>query len=368
MSLLLSQFKIGDLILKNRVVMAPLTRGRAGTSRVPNDIMKTYYEQRASAGLIISEATAVSAQGYGWYGAPGNYTEEHSEAWKGIVEAVHAKGGKIFMQLWHMGRQSDPSFHESNEIVAPSAIKIPGDGHVRNAHRVSVPFSTPRALLTEEIPVIVQDYKKSAALAKAAGFDGVEIHGANGYLIDTFLQSATNLRTDRYGGSVENRYRFLGEIVEAIKEVYPANRIGVRVSPNGVYGGMGSEDNIETFEYVARQLKPHGLAYLHVMDGLNFGFHGKTRPFNLFDFKTWYGNTLIGNITYTKDTAEGALRSGAVDLIAFGRPFISNPDLVERFEKNLPLNPDASHEAYYNTDDGAKGYTDFPFYAEVAAK
>ena len=364
MSQLFSQLKIGDLILKNRVVLAPLTRGRAGLSRVPNDIIKTYYEQRATAGLLITEATAVSAQGYGWYGAPGNYTEEQSLAWKNVVDGVHEKGGKIFLQLWHMGRQSDPTFHETNEVVAPSAIKVPGDGHVRNVHHEQVPYSTPRALLTEEIPAIVQDFKKSAALAKNAGFDGVEIHGANGYLIDTFLQSSTNLRTDIYGGSVENRYRLLGEVLEAVKEVYPVNRIGIRLSPNGVFGGMGSEDNDKTYEYVAKQLSAHDLAYLHVMDGLNFGFHNQCRPLTLFDFKSWFGGRLIGNITYTKDTAEGALRTGAVDLIAFGRPFISNPDLVERFEKNLPLNPDAPYSAWYDTHGGAKGYTDFPFYSE----
>jgi 2,4-dienoyl-CoA reductase-like NADH-dependent reductase (Old Yellow Enzyme family) len=228
--------------------MAPLTRGRAGPSRIPNDIMKTYYEQRASAGLIISEATAISEQGYGWYAAPGCYTIEQSNAWKNIVDGVHSKGGKIFLQLWHMGRQGHPSFH-NNEVVSASDIAI-ANGHVRDANNVQAPYATPRALETAEIPQIVQDYKKSAEFAKLAGFDGVEVHGANGYLIDQFLQTASNKRTDEYGaGSFENRYRFLHEIIVAVKDVYPADRIGVRLSPNGAFGGMGSEDNDVFFPF-----------------------------------------------------------------------------------------------------------------------
>lgn len=243
-SQLLSSIKLGSLELTNRVAMAPLTRGRAGISRVPNHYMKEYYAQRSGAGLIIAEATAMSAQGYGWYGSPGLYTEEHADAWKDIVEAVHAKGSKIFVQAWHMGRQSHSTFHENKEIVAPSAIAIPGSGHVRDAEDKPVPYEVPRALTTEEVNALPQDYRKSAELALKAGFDGIEVHGANGYLIDTFLQSSTNQRTDIYGGSMENRLRLLKEIIEAIAQVYPADRIGVRLSPNGGFGGMVSECEI----------------------------------------------------------------------------------------------------------------------------
>jgi N-ethylmaleimide reductase len=215
-SLLLSPTTIGKLALKNRVVLAPLTRARAGPSRIPNDLMKTYYEQRANAGLLIAEATAISEQGYGWYGAPGIYTEEQAHAWKPAVDAVHAKGAKFFIQLWHMGRQGHPSFNPANEVVAPSAIPVGGDAHTRDATGARVPYVTPRALETSEIPALVQSYKESAKIAKLAGFDGVEIHGANGYLIDTFLQSSTNHRTDEYGGSMENRYRLLKEVIRSV--------------------------------------------------------------------------------------------------------------------------------------------------------
>lgn len=350
MSQLLSPYKLGTLELSNRVVMAPLTRGRAGTSRLPNDYMRQYYEMRASAGLIIAEASAVSPQGYGWFGGPGLYTQEHAEGWKHVTEAVHKKGGKIFVQLWHMGRQSHPSFHETNEIVAPSAIKIPGDGHVRDAHDQPVPYATPRALTTEEVEALPEQYKHSARIAKESGFDGVEIHCANGYLLDTFLQSSTNLRTDKYGGSPENRVRILHEIITAIAEVFPHDRIGVRIAPNGVFGGMGSADNDTFFPFLAKEIAKYGLAYLHVMDGLGFGFHNLCKPVTLFDIKKEFPGPIIGNITYTKDTAEGALRTGAVDLIAFGRAYLSNPDLVERFKNNLPLAEDAPFAHWYGHD------------------
>jgi len=356
---LLSSVTFGSLALKNRVVLAPLTRARAGPSRLPNELMLTYYEQRANAGLLITEATGISEQGYGWYGAPGIYTDEQATAWKPIVHAVHTKGAKFFLQLWHMGRQGHPSFH-AGETVAPSAIAIPGEGYTRDANGERVQYVTPRALETSEIPALVQSYKHAATLAKKAGFDGVEVHAANGYLIDTFLQSSTNHRTDEYGGSVANRYRLLKEVVTAVGEVYPYDRIGVRISPNGMYGGMGSEDNDQTFQYVASELSHFKLAYLHVMDGLGFGFHGKSKVFTLFDAKTHFQGPVIGNIDYTKEMAEGAIRSGTADLISFGRSYISNPDLVERFTNDWPLAPPASHEIFYGG--GAKGYTDFETY------
>lgn len=364
-SYLLSSYTHGSLTLKNRVVLAPLTRGRAGPSRVPNDLMQTYYEQRAGAGLIITEATAISKQGYGWNSAPGCYNKEQAEAWGRIVDGVHAKGGKIFLQLWHMGRQSHPSFHETNEVVSASAIKVPGEGGTYDANNEKVSYEVPRALETAEVADVVYDYKRCAEFAKAANFDGIEVHAANGYLIDQFLQSSTNIRTDKYGGSFENRFRFLREILDAVLEVYPSDRIGVRVSPNGVFGGVGSADNAEMFEYVAEQLEPYKLAYLHMMDGHGFGFHNLCRSLSLYDLKSRFKGPVIGNITYTKETAEGAIRSGAADLIAFGRPYMSNPDLAERFANNWPLSPDPtySHEGWYGGPSmPADGYTDYPNY------
>eukprot|EP01038_Epipyxis_sp_PR26KG_P005464 gene5464-7566_t len=366
---LLSSFKLGNLTLKNRVVMAPLTRGRCNPqTRLPNDFVKEYYQQRASAGLIISEAIAISEQGYGWYGAGGIYSSEQAQAWKRIVDGVHEKDGKIFLQLWHMGRQSHSSFHKTNEIVAASAIPVPpsGSSGVRDANNEKAPYEIPREIRTDEVSTIVSEYQKAAYYAKEAGFDGVEIHAANGYLIDTFLQSITNLRTDEYGGSLENRYRFLKEIVEAISQIYPLDRIGVRLSPNGAFGGMGSSDNDVMFPFVASKLKEFGgLAYIHLMDGLGFGYHNKCPPVNLYTIKQAFGGVVMGNVGYTHETAEGAIRTGAVDLIAFGRPYITNPDLVERFANNWPLAPPAPTEAWYGvTEIGPAGYTEYPPYSE----
>lgn len=387
---LLSPIKIGAIELANRVVMAPLTRGRAGRTRVPNHYMKEYYEMRASAGLIISEATAISDQGFGYYGAPGCYTIEHAQGWKEIVDAVHAKNGKIVMQLWHMGRQCHSSHHEVKEIVAPSAIPMPY-GTSRDPEQNLVTFEMPRALETDEVASVVQDYVKCATLAKEAGFDGVEIHGANGYLVDEFLQSCSNQRSDRYGGSVENRYRFLKEVLEAVGKVYSYDRIGVRLSPNGKllvricqrifmypffctgsFGGMGSADNFETFIYVARQLNSYGLAYLHIMDGLGFGWHDKAKRVRLMDIKRVFDGPVMGNCGYTKDTAEGSIRSGAADLIAFGRPFLSNPDLVERFANNWPLNPIPPRDDWYGRSpepsETLQGYLTYQPYNTTADK
>jgi N-ethylmaleimide reductase len=359
-SKLLSSFQLGDLTLKNRVVMAPMTRSRAGAERMPNPLMADYYVQRAAAGLLITEATVVSTQGNGWINTPGIYTEAQAEAWKQVVDAVHAQGTPIFLQLWHCGRASHSDFQENGQLpVAPSAIAIAGDDGIYTPQGKKS-HETPRALETEEIPGIVSDYKQAAARALAAGFDGVEIHAANGYLIDEFLQSVTNHRSDRYGGSVENRYRFLQEITEAILSVCPAHRVGVRLSPNGVYNSMGSADFRETFLFVAQQLNQYGLAYLHLLDGLAFGFHGLGEPMTLADFQPVFERPLIGNCGYTQEMAEATIQSGDADLVAFGRPFISNPDLVERFANNWPLNPPAEMETWYSFD--SEGYTDFPVY------
>jgi 2,4-dienoyl-CoA reductase-like NADH-dependent reductase (Old Yellow Enzyme family) len=320
--------------------------------------MAEYYTQRADAGLLISEASSISVQGLGWNDSPGIYTDEQAEAWQLITQAVHAKGGIIFLQLWHCGRASHTSFHpELGLPVAPSAIKINGDYIHTPAGKED--YEVPRALETEEVKQVVLDYQAAAKRAKIAGFDGVEIHAANGYLIDEFLQSKTNRRTDEYGGSKENRTRFLLEIVAAIKQVWDAGKIGVRISPNGVFNDMGSADYREQFLYVAQELAKLDLAYLHIMDGLGFGFHALGEPMTLAEFKAVYPGCIIGNTGYTKELAEQRLQDGDADLIAFGRPFISNPDLVARFKNNLALNPEADMADWYS-DTGAKGYTDFP--------
>lgn len=361
---LLSTFDLGGLKLKNRVTIAPMTRSRAGVERMPNQLMAKYYEQRASAGLIITEATVISEQAIGWLNTPGIYTQAQADAWRLVVDAVHAKGTPIFLQLWHCGRASHSSFFAGQLPVAPSAIKIEGD----DIHTPigKMPYEVPRALETEEIPKIVEDYRAAAQRAKNAGFDGIEIHAANGYLPDEFLQSKTNKRTDRYGGNLENRYRFLKEIVEAVLTVWPANRVGVRLAPNGAYNNMGSPDFRETFTYAAEKLNSYGLAYLHVLNGLAFGFHELGEPMTLADFRKVFKSPLMGNCGYTEETAEEAVEKHCADLIAFGRPFISNPDLVERFANGWPLNPPARMKDWYSFTE--EGYTDFPFYNPEAVR
>jgi 2,4-dienoyl-CoA reductase-like NADH-dependent reductase (Old Yellow Enzyme family) len=355
---LFEPFKLGPYQLVNRMVLAPMTRSRAGKSRIPNALMAEYYAQRANAGLLISEATSISVQGLGWNDSPGIYTDEQADAWQLITKAVHDKDGKIFLQLWHCGRASHTSFHPDLGLpVAPSAIKI-------NADYIHTPmgkeaYEVPRSLTTEEIKQVVLDYQAASKRAKAADFDGVEIHSANGYLLDEFLQSKTNHRTDIYGGSKENRTRILLEIVDAVRQVWDANKIGVRISPNGVFNDMGSPDYREQFLYVAQELSNHNLAYLHIMDGLEFGFHALGDPMRLAEFRAVFPGCIIGNTGYTKELAEQRLQAGDADLIAFGRPFISNPDLVTRFHKNLELNAEADMADWY-TDNGAKGYIDFP--------
>lgn len=355
--MLLEPFRLGDLTLPNRVVMAPLTRGRAGKERIPNATMAEYYVQRASAGLIVAEATTISEQANGWLESPGVYTDAMQEGWKGVTAAVHAAGGRIFLQLWHMGRASHSDFHGGSLPVSASAVRLGGDG-IHTPHGKK-PYETPRALEAWEIAGVVADYRRAAARARAAGFDGVEVHAANGYLIDQFLQSKTNLRTDDYGGSIEKRARFLREVVEGVAAEWPANRVGVRISPNGVFNDMGSPNFREQFAYVASMLDRFGLAYLHVVDGLAFGFHALGEPMTLGEFRRVFGGPLMGNCGYTRESAEQALAAGVADLVAFGRPYISNPDLVERFRNGWPLAAPADMAAWYSPT-GATGYTDFP--------
>jgi N-ethylmaleimide reductase len=359
--MLLSPFKVGDLTLNNRVVMPPLTRARAGEERMPNSLMAEYYAQRATVGLMIAEATVISKQANGWLNSPGIYSDEQAQAWKQVVDAVHAKGTPFFLQLWHMGRASHSSFQENGQLpVSASAVKLQAEYIYTPIGKQ--PYETPRPLETHEIPLVVEDYRSAAQRAKNAGFDGIEIHAANGYLIDQFLQSKTNQRTDQYGGSLENRYRLLKEIVEAILTVWPTSRVGIRLSPNGNFNDMGSLDFRETFLYVAQQLNTYDLAYLHIVDGLGFGFHELGEPMVLAEFRGVFTGPLIANCGYTQETAEAALSDNYADLIAFGRPLISNPDLVERFANSWPLNPPADPSIWYSFD--KEGYVDFPAYQE----
>lgn len=356
---LLSTFDLRGLRLRNRVVMAPLTRGRAGAERIPNELMLEYYTQRASAGMIIAEATTISEQGRGWVDSPGIYNDAQVVGWSKITAALRERETPFFLQLWHCGRASHSSFHGGQSAVSASAIKI--NGEYIHTPKGKEPYEAPRALETSEVKAVVEDYRLAAERAKAAGFDGVEIHAANGYLIDQFLQSRTNQRTDEYGGSVENRFRFLSEIVAAALTVWPADRVGVRLSPNGNFNDMGSTDFRETFTYAAEELNVHGLAYLHVVDGLAFGFHKQGDPMTLPEFRAVFDGPLMGNCGYTQESAEEAIASGKADLIAFGRPFLSNPDLVERFANGWELNPPAEMTVW--SAPTAEGYTDFPFHS-----
>ena len=357
---LFQPFRLQDLTLRNRIVLSPMTRARAGAARLPNRLMAEYYGQRSSAGLLVTEATTISEEAEGWSESPGIYTDPMTEGWKLTTNAVHEKGGVIFLQLWHTGRASHSSFHGGKPAVAPSAVKI--NEPVIHTPTGKQPHEVPRALATSEIPRVVDDYRRDAERAKQAGFDGVELHAANGYLIDEFLQSKTNHRTDEYGGSVEKRYRFLKEVVEAVTSVWPAHRVGVHLSPNGPYNDMGSPDYREQFTYVAGQLDRFGLAYLHVVDGLAFGYHKLGEPMTLAEFRKVFHGPLIGNCGYTKETADNAIAAGDANLISFGRPFISNPDLVERFKNGWPL-AEPAPMSDWSAPTGGKGYTDFPAYA-----
>ena len=276
---LLTPVQVGDLSLKNRIALAPMTRARSGRSRIPNALMSEYYVQRASAGLIISEGTSISEEGLGWNESPGIYTEAMQEGWKPVVKAVHEAGGRMFLQLWHCGRASHSDFHDGALPVSASPIRLSGD--YIHTPKGKKPYEVPRALETEEISRLVGDYRRAAEYAQEAGFDGVEVHSANGYLLNQFLESKTNQRSDAYGGNVENRFQLLREVVSALCDVFPANQVGVRLSPNGAFNDMGSPDFREQYLYAAGELDSFGLAYLHVMDGLAFGFHEQGEPLTL---------------------------------------------------------------------------------------
>ena len=349
--------QIGPYHLPNRLVMAPLTRMRA-PDNIPTDLMVTYYAQRASAGLIISEATPISTQGVGYPATPCIYNDAQVAGWKKVTEAVHAQKGHIFLQLWHVGRISHPDFHRGALPVAPSAIAPKGDAVTPTGMQ---PFVTPRALEIDEIQGIVEDYRKAAENALAAGFDGVEIHSANGYLLDEFLRDGTNQRTDSYGGTFENRARILLEVTAAVVAVWGAERVGIRLSPSGTFNDMTDSDPETFFVYLLGQLNRFGLAYLHVVDALEGDIRHGANVINLEVLRKAYNGTLIVCGGYDHVRAEDVIAQGDADMVAFGQLYIANPDLVERFKLNAPLNePDAA--TFYGGNE--KGYTDYPALAD----
>jgi N-ethylmaleimide reductase len=356
--ILSTPLNLGNLHLKNRIVMAPMTRGRAGDSRVPNELMAEYYRQRASAGLLISEATVISPQGNGWVGSPGIYTDEMIAGWRKVTQKVQAAGTPIFLQLWHCGRASHSDFHNGALPLSASAVKLNGD-YVRTPYGKKE-YETPRPMTTAEIKATVNDYRTAAGNAKEAGFAGVELHAANGYLINQFLDAKTNKRSDEYGGSLENRFRIVRETLSAILEIWPASRVGIRLSPNGIFNDMGSPDFRELYLYTIQELNKLGLAYVHIMDGLAFGFHGHGEPMTLAEFRKEYDGIIMGNCGYSKKDAEQRLAERHANLAAFGRPFISNPDLPERLQKGWPLNPFDDMTLWYTP--GPEGYTDYASY------
>lgn len=357
-SQLFDEIKVGDLLLKNRVAMAPMTRGRAGESRIANELMAEHYYQRSSAGLIITEATVVSPEGIGWIGSPGIYSSEMAAGWRIVTDKVRPTGSKMFLQLWHCGRASHSDFHNGELPVSASAVKL--DGDMIHTPKGKKPYEVPRPLTLTEIKSTVNDYRQAAIYAREAGFDGIEVHGANGYLLNQFLDGRSNQRTDLYGGSLENRYRLLGEVLAAVSEVWPANRIGVRLSPNGVFNDMGCSDFRELYLYVVKQLAALDLAYIHLMDGLAFGFHERGEPMTLADFRDGYKGVIVGNCGYSREDAEERVSQGLADIACIGRPFITNPDLVERWRNNWPLTPWEDMSLWYSP--GPEGYTDYPVY------
>ncbi|MDH5572432.1 MAG: alkene reductase [Gammaproteobacteria bacterium] len=344
---------IGDLQLANRIAMAPMTRNRADTDNVPTPMMVEYYRQRASAGLIITEGTPVSPQGIGYPAVPGMYNQSQVEAWKKIIKAVHEKDGKIFPQLWHVGRISHSSLQPDNKLpVAPSAIAAQGEAVTYEGMKT---FEVPHALTVDEIQSIVKDFAHAASLAKEAGFDGVELHAANGYLIDQFLRDATNKRTDEYGGSLENRTRFLLEVINAVAQVWPENRIGVRLSPINEFNSMADSEPDSLFNYVVSQLNKYALAYLHVVE-VDMTCSNKT-GFNFKKLRENYHGLYMANGGYTHERAEQAIRSEQADLVSIGIPYIANPDLVERFANSAELN-EADQSTFYGGNE--QGYLDYP--------
>ncbi|WNM08228.1 alkene reductase [Komagataeibacter nataicola] len=347
MPTLFTPLEVGALTLPNRIIMAPLTRLRAGPDHIPNDLMADYYAQRALAGLILSEATPVTPQGIGYEDVPGIWSEEQAEGWKKVTAAVHAVGGRIFMQLWHVGRISDPHFLNGEAPVAPSAIAA--KGHV-SLLRPKRDYVTPRALRTDEIPGIVAAFRRGAELARAAGFDGVEIHGANGYLLDQFLQDSTNHRTDQYGGPIENRARLMLEVTDAAIDIWGADRVGMHLAPRCDLHDMGDSNPAATFGYVARELGRRGIAFICAREAEGADSLGP-------QLKKEFGGVYIANEKFTPASAEKAVEAGWADAVAFGQAFIANPDLPERLRTGAELTPPDPSTFYTH---GPEGYIDYP--------
>ncbi len=359
---LFEPYTLGSLTLSNRIIMAPLTRNRAGPGFVPGDLTAEYYGQRASAGLLISEATQISQQGQGYQDTPGIYSQAQIEGWRKVTSAVHAKGGRIFVQLWHVGRVSHIELQENGAApVAPSAIRAKTKTFVNDGF---IDVSEPRALKLHELPGIVDDFRKAAANAVAAGFDGVEVHGANGYLLDQFAKDGANVRTDAYGGSIENRARLMLEVTAAVVEEIGAERTGIRISPVSPANGVSSSDAQAQFDYIVDQLDALGIVYIHVVEGTTGGPRDAT-PFDFGSLRRRFGNTYIANNGYDLELATSHLTEDKADLFAFGRPFIGNPDLVERLQTGAPLaqiNPATIYGG------GAAGYTDYPAIAAASRR
>jgi len=358
---LFTPVQLGPYQLTHRVVMAPLTRMRTAADFVPNDLLVEHYTQRATqGGYIVAEGTVISETGHGYYGAPGIYTGEQVEGWKRVTTAVHNKGGIIFDQLFHVGRQSHRSLQPNGgQPVGASAIEFEDFVYTPTGW---VPADLNRAMTTEEVKAMVEDYRKAAIKAKDAGFDGVELHGANGYLVDQFLQDGSNQRTDIYGGSIENRVRFMLEIVEALVEVWGANRVAVRLGPSGTFASMSDSDPIVLFSYAAEQLNKFGLAYLHLIEPRVKGSVEEVEdlePVAAMHLRKIFKGTIIAAGGFDGEKANDILQKGNADLVAFGRHFIANPDLVFRLKNNLPLNA-YDRDTFYGGD--AQGYNDYPFY------
>ena len=342
---------LGDLGLNNRMVMAPMTRNRAGAGNAPTDLNAEYYRQRAGAGLIISEASQVSEDGIGYPGTPGIHSDEQVNGWRKVTDAVHQAGGKIFIQLWYCGRISHPDLLGGKTPVGPSAIRPDGEAITLTGMQ---PFVEPRALEKDEIAAIVEQYAQAARQAQSAGFDGIEVHAANGYLLDQFLRDGSNQRQDEYGGNPENRMRFLNEVLDAVLKVWPSNRVGIRLSPENAFNSMSDSDPTGHFTWFTEQLNGRNLAYLHILEG---DMMGGEREVDYRALRDCFNGTYIANQGYSRESGEASIDRGDSDLVAFGVPFLANPDLVARFQQGAELNT-ADMETFYGGD--SKGYTDYP--------
>jgi N-ethylmaleimide reductase len=352
---LFSSFQLGDLTLPNRIVMAPMTRNRAGAGNAPVAMNAAYYGQRASAGLVVTECTQISPQAVGYPATPGIHSSEQIEGWKLVTNAVHEHGGRIFLQLWHCGRISHPSLQPEGILpIAPSAIAPQGQA---STYTGSQPFVVPRALETDEISEIVDQFRQAAKNAMIAEFDGIELHGAYGYLIDQFLQDGTNQRTDQYGGTIANRVRFLLEVTDAVCQVWGTDRVGIKLSPSNTFNDMHDSDPKATFSYAINALNTFDLAYLHLMEPTPADIRHGGRPIPVTELRPLFRGTVMANGGYTKETGNAAISAGAADLISFGVLFLANPDLPERFRQNASLN-EPDRNTFYGGDE--KGYTDYP--------